>query len=104
MKIYTSEEILADIDGCVQSDEIYYQLTPGELQWLNFINGRYAIADYFFKVLDENNVVRIDSMEMSEAIYADNGNWPKATMLSDDTALQKIIFYNYIDFDVPYQD
>jgi len=69
-----------------------YRLTDAEIGWLNFIRGKYCIADH----LDENikdGIYTVDIMGMSEALSND-GTHPKAVMLSDDTALQAIFFYS----------
>ena len=60
MEIYTSEEILQseglyDIqDNASMGITIKYQLTKDELQWLDFVRGRYSIADYIDKNMEYN--------------------------------------------------
>jgi hypothetical protein len=95
---YNSDEILAaddlyDIQENVSSFgiPIEYEMTDGELGWLNFVRGKYAIADWVDDRLEENVLTFDDTF--NEALYADNGNFPKATCLSDDTALQKLFFW-----------
>lgn len=101
MKIYTSNEIL-------QSEDLYeiqeivgsfglsikYQLTLDELKWVDFVRGRYSIADYIDKNSNENNVLTID-LQVSKALDDDCGGFGKAVCLSDNTALQKILFWVY---------
>lgn len=100
--IYTSEMILDD-DGtifeiqekiCSHGSDIQYQLTPDEMQWLVFINGRYSIADYLMKNVVEDNIVILND-DLSRALDDDCEGYGKAVMLSDDTALQMIFFYCY---------
>lgn len=95
-KVYTSEEIL-------EADELYeiqekcvikYEMTEAELQWLDFVKGRYTIADYLLDNLEENTV-SIDALDVSNALDADCEGFGKAVMLSDDTALQRILFWIY---------
>lgn len=101
MKIYGSEEILADPTGIQELDEIKYRMTAGEVGWLSFIRGRYSIADYLFSVFEEEEdgsvILTIDYWDMSKALSEDTGTSGKAVMLSDDTALQAIFFYNFIE-------
>lgn len=97
IKLFTSEQVLKD-PYCVEGVDLFrYQMTPGELKWLEFVRGRYTIADYLYSTLNDEGVVTIDLIGLSEAIYADNGNYPKAACLSDETALQHIIFYNFME-------
>ena len=108
---YTSEQILAadDLYEIQENGFCRYQLTEDELSWLNFVRGRYSIAD----VIDENmlsasdiegnwqfGIVYLDSDEISLALDADCGHYGKAVCLSDDTALQKILFWLYSDYSV----
>ena len=103
--MYSSKQIL-DADDlydiqehCSSGLPIEYQLTKDELGWLDFVRGKYSIADY----VDENispwhgvTVLTIhDHVEMSQALDDDCGGWGKATCLSDDTALQKLFFWLY---------
>ena len=79
-----------------------YQLTSDELDWLEFVRGRYAIYDH----IDNNSqmiwddvkqmdvyVYTMDTHGMSEAL-ANDGIEYKAVCLSDDSALQTIFFYS----------
>jgi len=75
-----------------------YQLTAGELDWLEFVRGRYAIADHISNNLDEVGVYRVDTYGMSEALEGDGG-FPKAVCLSDDTTLQAIFFYSCFEIE-----
>ena len=102
MKIYNSEKILNSEDLYELQDSFSssgtpfkYQLTDGEIEWAKFNKGKYCINDFVLSNTDENNILSFDCpFEMSEAIYSD-GCEPKAVMLSDDTALQKLFFWLY---------
>ena len=68
-----------------------YRLTGGELEWLDFVRGRYAIADHF----DENmkdGVYTVDMMGLSESLAFDGLDY-HAPCLSCDSVLYEIIFY-----------
>lgn len=69
-----------------------YRLTNGELGWLEFVSGRYAIADHIRENLVDD-VYTVDLQGMSESLE-DDGMFPKAVCLSDDTTLQSIFFYS----------
>ena len=74
-----------------------YILTNGEIQWLQFVSGRYSIADHIDECTEENEkgelVYKVDTFGMSEALNED-GMGCKATCLSDDSVLQAIFFYS----------
>jgi len=116
MKIHTSESLKSqDDDEC---DNYHYQLvdgekyllTDGEAHWLfNWVKGKYAIADHLIKNIESTltpddelintgkaeirYIYTMDSVGLGEALEAD-GMFPKAVMLSDNTALQAIMFYS----------
>tara|TARA_R110002167_G_scaffold66410_5_gene187921 strand:- start:642 stop:947 length:306 start_codon:yes stop_codon:yes gene_type:complete len=69
-----------------------YRLTDGELSWLDFVSGRYSIADHIEDNMVEG-VYTMDSHGLGEALD-ETGMFPKAVCLSDDTALQAIFFYS----------
>ena len=102
MAIYSSEDILNADDlydiqemVCCFGQSIQYRLTADEIKWIDFVRGRYSIADY----LDENMVEDIltisDADEMSQALNDDCNGFGKAVCLSDETALQKLFFWLY---------
>lgn len=108
-EFYTSDEILAtdDLYDIQENGFCRYQLTDDELSWLRFVRGRYSIAD----VIDENmtaatdidgnwqyGIVYLESDEISRALDDDCGHYGKAVCLSDDTALQKILFWLYNEY------
>jgi len=74
-----------------------YLLTDGEADWLfNWVKGKYEIASHLIDNIEETDqgyVYTIDSIGLGEALEAD-GMFPKAVMLSDDSALQAVFFYS----------
>lgn len=108
--VHTSESLKGqDDDG----DNYHYQLddgeryalTDGEVDWLyNWVRGKFAIADHLIKniVCDEEEdgndvyVYTVDVDGLGEAL-TDDQCFPKAVMLSDDSALQAIMFYSAIE-------
>jgi len=101
-RIYTSEEILALEDLYqLQEDSANrgypeYMLTHGEVEWWQFVFGKYSISDYMdeFTYEDDygNLILKLDAEAMGKALTED-GMFPKAVCLSDDTALQRIFFW-----------
>lgn len=82
-----------------------YALTDGEVEWLyNWVRGKYVIADHLIENIecdedaDGNDVYvyTVDTIGMGEAL-TDDGMFPKAVMLSDDSALQAIMFYSALE-------
>jgi len=104
MKTYNSKEILESEDLYEIQDSFSssgipfkYQLTDGEIEWAKFNKGKYVINDFVLSNTDENNILSFnDPFELSRALFLD-GCEPKAVMLSDDTALQKLFFWLYIE-------
>ena len=99
--IYTSEQILqrGDLYDLAEAGEVAYIPTEGELVWLDFVTNKYAIADYLHAhktVKDGYVVFNIDAMGLSRAMQSD-GHEYKAVCLSDETALQKLVWWLYID-------
>jgi hypothetical protein len=101
MKNYTSKEIL-DLDDLYNLQDTYlssgivfsYQLTDGELGWMEFIKNRYEIYDLLIENIDEKNILtfNFDSYELGQTL-ANDGVEYKAPCLSDETALQKLFFW-----------
>ena len=98
--IHTSESLKAQ-DGDYENyhyqleDGEQYRLTEDELHWLDFVRGRYSIADH----IDQNTtdgIYTMDSYGLGEAL-GETGMFPKAVCLSDDTALQAIFFYSAVE-------
>ncbi len=71
-----------------------YELTQEEMDWLNFIDGKYCIADHLRSNM-KDNVYTVDVIGMSEALIND-GLCCKGVMLSDKTVLQAIFFQSAI--------
>lgn len=99
MKTYTSESILSMSDlydlqdsFCGSGIHFQYEPTKGEVEWAYFIRGKYLIADWFFDNFNDGKLVFKSYSDLAEAIEGD-GMPPKAIMLSDDTALQRLFFY-----------
>lgn len=103
---FTSKEVLdcpeATQDVFSSFDGITYEPTEAELGWRDFVKGKYYIADYLSErqEIDENGkiIFHIDQ-DFSKALDEDCKGAGKAVMLSDDTALQAIFFYNYREQD-----
>ena len=102
-QIHTSQSLKAQDDP--STDNFHYQLndgeryllTDGEAGWLfNWVRGKYVIADHLIENIqntDQGYVYTLDAIGLGEALN-DDGMFPKAVMLSDDTALQAIMFYS----------
>ena len=103
MKLHTSESLKLQDDD--EGDNYHYQLvdgekyllTDGEADWLfNWVKGKYEIASHLLENIVETEkgyVYTIESIGLGEALEADQC-FPKAVMLSDDSALQAIFFYS----------
>jgi hypothetical protein len=99
---YTSEFILDQDDLYSLQDtfnsswiEFEYQMTEAELGWLDFVRGKYSIADWIDENLDGDVLTFTDPHSMSEALDNDCHGWGKATCLDDATALQRLFFWLY---------
>ena len=106
MNIYTSDQILAMGDlyelqdtFCSSGIPFQYKLTEGEYGWLQFVKGKYSIAEWIEKNVSVENelnelILTFDCPEsLSQALHDDCGHALKAVCLSDDTALQKLFFW-----------
>jgi nucleoid-associated protein YejK len=94
-ELYTSEEILnmEDLSVLTELDTVRYQMTDEELQWYNFVKGRYGIADYIRDNMDGQGIISLNDPEQLSKILEEDGIRNKAVCLSDETALQKIFFW-----------
>ncbi len=98
--IFSNQVLSMPIEQLVSLCEygIQYQLTSNELSWLDFVSGRYAIADAIKAATNENGVLTIDSYAFSEAMDQDNGNSEGfAACLSRESALARILWTGYIN-------
>lgn len=102
--IFTSKEVLEGDKFLFHpwkesSDHVKYELTEGEWGWVDFINGKYCIADYINQnttvLEDGRRVTEFYFKDMSRALDDDCMSAGKAVMLADDTALQKLFFDCY---------
>lgn len=95
--IHTQESLRAH-DG--EFENYHYQLQDGEkyklsrdeLKWLDFVRGRYAIAEHF----DDNmvdGVYTMDTIGLSEALWMDDTRY-KPACLSENTVLCTIVWYS----------
>ena len=101
--IHTSESLKSQVGEFEKfhyqlEDGEKYKLTSGESDWLfKFINGRYSIADHLIDNIEETedgeSIYTVDCIGMGKAL-SDDQTFPKAVMLSDDTALQAIFFHS----------
>ena len=114
-QIHTSQSLKAQ-DGKFENfhyqldDGERYLLTDGEADWLfKWVKGKYSIADHLIKNMESiltppeelintgnpelRYIYTMDAGGLGEALKAD-GMFPKAVMLSDDSALQAIMFYS----------
>ena len=96
MNTYTSVDLEAfeetyELESITEECVFRYQLTEGEMGWLEWIGERYAIASLLWSTLDDKNTVLIDVMDVSEALAADGVD--RAPCLSEDTQLQRLIWF-----------
>lgn len=102
--IFTSKEVLDGDESLFNrwkesSDHVKYKLTEDEWGWVDFIRGKYCIADYINRnttvMKDGRRVTEFYFGDMSRALDDDCKGAGKAVMLSDDAALQRIFFDCY---------
>lgn len=100
MKRYTSEQIKEAEDlynlqdsFCCFGIPFRYQMTKGEIKWFRMVRNRYSIADFIEANTDGNFCLTFDDPESLTRALEEDDMSPKAVMLSDDTALQKLFFW-----------
>ena len=107
----TRQELIEESTAILEAEDLYelqdnfcslgisfkYRMTEGELGWLDFVRGKYSIADWITENLDGDILTFDDVESMSQALDDDCRGWGKATCLSDETALQKLFFWTYIE-------
>jgi len=88
-------DVITSIIEDIDNQGIQYQLTDGELKWLDMVKGKYSIASYIEENLS-GNLLTLDNRDaLSLAMEEDSEGSGKAVMLSDDTALQSILFHAF---------
>lgn len=104
----TSEQVLeADITdlscSLSEADHFTYTLTPDELGWLEFVRGRYAIADLLLWSIEPQSEtgepvkVTLNAWDVSRALNDDGMDRP--VCLSEDTALCRLCWACYTEMD-----
>jgi hypothetical protein len=100
MKTVTSEQILAADDlyelqdsFCCSGTPFRYQLTDGEMGWLDFMRGCYGIYDWINENTDKDGFLVFNCADELGKVLNEDGMDFKAVCLSDDTALQKLFFW-----------
>ena len=92
--IYTSDLLesleIETFEDLFCEDTVSYQLTPGELGWLDFIGRNYTISDYILSNL-AGDVWTLRPEDVSEALTADGIDRPPC--LKEDTQLCRLIWY-----------
>ena len=93
---YTSKDLAAlkieQFESITEQCQFRYQLTEGELGWLDWIGRRYSIAEYIADNIDyETGLVTIDTWDLGRALSADGVD--RAPCLAEDTQLQRLIWY-----------
>ena len=106
MKTYTHEDIqkMDELYELQESPNFEYILSQSEVQWMNFVKGRYSIYDFLMDNFIPNDkdemIVKFSDdniIDMCQALYDDMScsHIGKAVMLSDDSSLQKVFFWLY---------
>jgi len=98
--MYTSKEIL-ELEDLYDLQDTHsgsgipftYEMTEGEIGWYRVVKGKYGIADWIDKNTDGNFILTFDDCEEMSKVLQDDGMSPKAVMLSDYTALQRLFFW-----------
>lgn len=92
----TNDEFFLFDDAFSCCGGLYYKLTEEELKWLDFVRGRYAIADYIDANMGEDGFCYFDAYEFSPILDGDGMGY-KAVCLSDYASLQRVFFHGYIE-------
>ena len=91
--MYTSEQLeQLDIEQfeTITESTIHYRLTDDEVTWLQWIGRRYSISSHLIDTI-KGDTVTIDSYEIARALSDDGLD--RAPCLSDDTQLQRLLWY-----------
>ena len=97
--IYTSKHLEKICDEGIEGFEaiteqcvFQYELTLGDLEWLDVIGNRYAIAALISNNLDrETAVATLDVVGVAEALAADSVD--RCPCLSEDSYLNKLVWF-----------
>jgi|6_EtaG_2_1085325.scaffolds.fasta_scaffold06700_4 hypothetical protein len=94
-EILTSEALesleIENFESFAEQCQVKYRLEPDELEWLEWIGGRYSISEYISDNLDDDGVVTLNSMDVSDALHEDGVD--RAPCLSENTQLQRLLWY-----------
>ena len=83
---------IEQLESITEPGIITYQLTDGELQWLEWIGGRYSIASLLWDSLDsETQAVTIDTTEINQALFDDGID--RCPCLTDDSQLNRLVWF-----------
>lgn len=95
MDIYTSEQLekleIEEFESITESCMFSYQLTAGELGWLDWIGDRYAIATCIWENIADSGLLTCDVHDIAIALAADGVD--RAPCLSEDTQLARLIWF-----------
>lgn len=102
--VITTEDILtlwedepSWLERVTERSTFQVHLTDAELEWCEFIRGRYAIADLLWDSLQnadgerDTNAVTLDSFSVGKALRDDAVD--RAPMLDESTGLAKLIWF-----------
>jgi hypothetical protein len=102
IKFYTSEDILRaedlyQLQNSFSSSGIpfQYKMTPEEISWYHVIKNKYYIAEWITENADDEMILTFDDPFNLSQTLRDDTMAPKAAMLSDETALQRLFFWLY---------
>ena len=69
-----------------------YELTLGDIEWLDWTGDRYAIAELISDNIDRGTaIVTLDVLDVSEALSADGVD--RCPCLSEDSYLNKLVWF-----------
>jgi len=99
---WTSEQVekLWDEDACMletitEAVIFEYELTPDEIGYFQFIQGKYSVADILMDTMVEHDdgavTVTVDTMEIGEAL-ADEG-LDRLPCCSDDCMINRLVWF-----------
>ena len=95
MELITSEQLeqteIEGFESITEQGQFRYQMTDAELGWLTWIGDRCSISEYLWQNTTVFGVATIDVWEIGDALRADGVD--RAPCLSDDTQLQRLIWY-----------